>query len=380
MPISAEKGPFVTSEQVLGFLAGSSLVLGLMAGFIMHRADFCLVRAFRDLFLFRDGFMLRQLVLATTLSLVLFELAQRGGMIGAFPFPMMGAASPTHILGGALFGIGMVLAGGCVVGTLYRAGSGSLLAWLAIVGIVAGTAVYVEIHDAWLPVRQQLAIPGAWNPARLIGLPSLWLKGALVITAACFLWRWQQRGLLSRTGHAQGYLQPWKAAVGMALIGALSALLVGMPMGITTSYAKISGWLQDLALPGRIEQLSLYAERPLNFHHLLSGTQVVGGPAPVWDGIAAIQLPLILGILLGAALSARQLGEWRLHYRIPGRQALCVLLGGFLMGLAARLAPGCNVWHLLGGIPILSLDSILFVLGLFPGAWLGARLLQRWAM
>lgn len=379
MPISAEKGSSVTSEQVLGFLAGSSLALGLIAGFIMHRADFCLVRAFRDLFLFRDGFMLRQVVLATTLSLVLFDVARRAGMIGAFPFPLMGAASPTHVLGGILFGIGMVLAGGCVVGTLYRAGSGSLLAWLAIFGIVAGTAAYVEIHHLWLPLRQKSTLPGAWNPAGLIGLPSLLLKGALFFIAVFFLWRWQKRGLLSRAGHAQDYLQPWKAAVGLALTGALSALLVGMPMGITTSYAQLSGWLQGLVLPGRIEQLSLYTERPLNFHHLLSGTQVVGGPAPVWDGIAAIQLPLILGILLGAALSAHRLGEWRLRYRIPGRQAACALMGGFLMGLAARLAPGCNVWHLLGGIPILSLDSILFVLGLFPGAWIGARLLHRWA-
>jgi len=47
------------------------------------------------------------------------------------------------------------------------------------------------------------------------------------------------------------------------------------------------------------------------------------------------------------------------------------------MGVAARMAPACNVWHLLGGVPILAAQSILFVLGMVPGAWLGSRLLTR---
>jgi hypothetical protein len=41
------------------------------------------------------------------------------------------------------------------------------------------------------------------------------------------------------------------------------------------------------------------------------------------------------------------------------------------------MASGCNVWHLLGGLPIMAIQSMLFLAGLIPGAWLGARLLER---
>jgi hypothetical protein len=51
--------------------------------------------------------------------------------------------------------------------------------------------------------------------------------------------------------------------------------------------------------------------------------------------------------------------------------------GGLLMGLASRMAPTCNVWHLLGGLPILAASSILFFIGMLGGAFLGGILLAR---
>jgi len=47
------------------------------------------------------------------------------------------------------------------------------------------------------------------------------------------------------------------------------------------------------------------------------------------------------------------------------------------MGLASRMAPTCNVWHLMGGLPILSLSSMLFFLGILGGAWIGGMLLVK---
>ena len=42
----------------------------------------------------------------------------------------------------------MVLAGGCVVGTLYKMGSGSVASAVAFVGLLAGSALYGEWHPA----------------------------------------------------------------------------------------------------------------------------------------------------------------------------------------------------------------------------------------
>jgi hypothetical protein len=41
------------------------------------------------------------------------------------------------------------------------------------------------------------------------------------------------------------------------------------------------------------------------------------------------------------------------------------------------MTPGCNVWHLWGGLPLLTVQSILFVLGILPGAWLGGKILNQ---
>ena len=51
--------------------------------------------------------------------------------------------------------------------------------------------------------------------------------------------------------------------------------------------------------------------------------------------------------------------------------------GKTILALAARMVPSCNVWHLMGGLPILAVQSILFLIGLIPGAWLGSLILSR---
>jgi len=95
------------------------------------------------------------------------------------------------------------------------------------------------------------------------------------------------------------------------------------------------------------------------------------------DAIAVIQLPLIAGIIIGGSCSALLLRELRIYFKIPLRQYLSAMIGGTIMGLASRMAPACNIWHLFGGLPILAVQSMLFLAGLLPGAWLGSLILSR---
>ncbi|MDP1605301.1 MAG: YeeE/YedE thiosulfate transporter family protein [Rhodocyclaceae bacterium] len=82
----------------------------------MHRSDFCVTASFRDLFLFRDFFLMRQMILLVVVSMVLFALGRLGGIITIHPFPLLGQPSLANVIGGFVFGIGMVLASGCVIG------------------------------------------------------------------------------------------------------------------------------------------------------------------------------------------------------------------------------------------------------------------------
>ncbi|MCM2264147.1 MAG: YeeE/YedE family protein [Desulfuromonadales bacterium] len=358
----------------------TSLTVGLAAGFCMHRSDFCLAGAFRDLFLFRDGRRLRALVLLVTASAVLFELARVTGVLPYYPFPWFAPPATINLIGGCLFGIGMVLAGGCVVGVLYKLGGGSLPAAVAFLGLLAGSALYAEIHPVWI----LLAKAGTWHDRaatlpQLTGVAPGWWAAGVAIVGGWFCWRWWRQGLWrTPMQQAEGYLPLWVTALVLAGLGLLSVLGTGMPMGVTTSYAKFAAFLEELIAPGHVAQVAYFTAQPILYTLPHGGPQLAGGGGPVLDVVALIQFPLIAGIILGALISALLLREFHPRWQMPGRQVLMVFAGGVIMALGSRMAPGCNVWHLLGGLPLLTMQSLLFLAGLFPGAWLGGRLFLRW--
>jgi len=361
------------------WLAGlTSLVVGLLAGFFMHRSDFCLAGAFRDLFLFRSLRLLRALVLGVAVSAVLFEGVRLIGWLPYYPFPLFTPPSLAHLAGGGLFGIGMVLAGGCVVGVLYKLGGGSVLAGIGLLGLVAGSGVYAEIHPWWVRVQRATALHDqAVTLPQLTGTNPFWWVAAAALVCGWLCWRWRQAGAWQVAQSAEGYVPPWQTALVLAGLGLLSVLGTGMPLGVTTSYAKAAAFVEQALWPAHADTLVYFTAQPLRYALPHGGPTLAGGGGAVLDVIALIQFPLIAGIVLGAVFSAVRLGEFNPCWRIPRRQALMVFAGGVIMALGSRMALGCNVWHLLGGLPLFSVPSLLFLVGLLPGAWLGGRWLRR---
>jgi uncharacterized membrane protein YedE/YeeE len=368
-------------EQGLLLIIASSLVIGLIAGYVMHRADFCVTASFRDMFLFRDFFLMRQMILLVVVSMALFELGRLAGIITLHPFPLLGAPSLANIAGGFVFGIGMVLAGGCVCGSLYKIGAGSCISALAFFGMLAGSAYYAEIHPLWSAFAKSTVLArDAVTAPQWLGVPPSALLLPLAAAGGLWLMREFRAGRMQRPAVAAGHLAAWRAAVILALLGFASYALIGMPMGITTSYSKLGAGIESLFAPGHVKSLEYFSLQPLNYFPPMSDDALRGGPGPQLDGIAAIQFPLIIGIVGGAMASAFKVGEWQLKWRVPKRQMLSAFIGGLLLGLAARMAPSCNVWHLWGGVPVLALQSLLFVAGLLPGTWVGTRLLTRFVV
>ncbi|SEA01242.1 hypothetical protein SAMN05660420_01064 [Desulfuromusa kysingii] len=356
-----------------------SAFLGLASGIIMHRSDFCVAGMFRDLFLFRHSPLLRSLFLLVAVSMFLFQTAQLTGVLNYnLPSSLYGLPALTNLLGGTLFGIGMVLAGGCVVGTLYKLGSGSLPAACAFSGLLIGSALYGEFHPFWMQLTQATRLGDAATLPQLLQLPPTLVIFILLLMAGGLLYQWQIKGLLVRPNRIKGYLQPWIAALLLAMIGLTSFTLLGMPIGVTTSYAKIGALCENLMFPGHVASLSYFQSHNFSYFLPLSRQTLHAGAGPVWDGLALVQLPLIAGIIVGSGLSAVSMGKFNRCFTVPCRQLLSALVGGIIMGLAARMAPACNIWHLFGGLPLLSLQSILFTLGLFPGAWIGSFIFARY--
>ncbi len=358
-----------------------AFLLGIVSGVIMHRSDFCIAGMFRDLFLFRSSPLLRSLILLIACSMLLFEMARVAGLLNySLPSSLYGLPSLTNLLGGTLFGVGMVLAGGCVVGTLYKLGSGSVPAVVSFFGLIVGSTFYAEFHPLWKQLSLATRLSTAASIPQLLDVQPTTIFITILAILGCFLFRWQTKGKMLRPNVVKGYLQPRTAALLLAIIGLLSFSLTGMPLGITTSYAKVGAYFEQLVAPGHMATLGYFQGRGFEYFSPLSNQVLTAGAGPFWDGLSLVQFPLIGGIVLGSGFSAVRMGKFKLHFNLPKPQLISALFGGILMGLASRMTPACNVWHLMGGLPLLSLQSILFTIGLFPGAWFGTRMLTRFVL
>jgi hypothetical protein len=77
---------------------------------------------------------------------------------------------------------------------------------------------------------------------------------------------------------------------------------------------------------------------------------------------------LVVGIILGALIASLIAGEFK--FRFPGWATIGqTFLGGVLMGFGAVTSAGCNVTHILSGLPQLSFGSALAAIAIVLGAW-----------
>jgi uncharacterized membrane protein YedE/YeeE len=122
--------PFLYAQQGHG-ARGLFLLFGAAFGVIFQRSRFCLVRAFREPFMTGDAEHTRAAALAVVVSTLGFTILKFTDLKdkGEWVFPAAGAGA---LVGGLLFGVGMVLAGGCGAGSIWRMGEGQVKLWIAV--------------------------------------------------------------------------------------------------------------------------------------------------------------------------------------------------------------------------------------------------------
>lgn len=348
------------------------LIIGGLAGWVMHRSDFCLTGMVRDVFLTRSYLMLRVLFLYVILSALSFEVMRRLGVsIQAFGPPGL-----AHLLGGVGFGLGMTLSGNCVFGSVYRFGSGEVTGATTILGLVFGSLIFFEFATPISGALKRIALFKAATIPELFEVDPLYIILPLVFVGALLISSWARAGKLSMKSFISSFLQPWKAALVIAFLGTLSILTFGIPLSISTLYSKAATQLEALILPQHIIN-NAYFTKGIAIELPFQAGKITIDNGPALDTLSAAQGSLFIGIFFGAFISAKVAGDYEINFRIPPRHYLLAFVGGAIMALSARIAEGCNVWHILGGLPYLSTSSLLFLFGLFPGSYLGSRILQR---
>jgi len=107
------------------------ILAGFAIGFIMHRSRFCVARAVREPFMTAEGDMTKAVILALAIGIPLASLIFQAKLLDPYlaipPRFWMGS-----LAGGIVFGVGMVFAGGCGTGSLWRVGEGHLKLWVAV--------------------------------------------------------------------------------------------------------------------------------------------------------------------------------------------------------------------------------------------------------
>ena len=353
------------------------LACGIAAGFCMHRSDFCIAGMFRDIFLFRNRNKIKPLVILAALNLLLFHLLHAAGIIRDLPFPLFAKPNLLMLPGGILFGIGMVLAGTCVVGVLYKIGSGQVLALAAFLGMVMGNLIFLFTAPASAPVTKMLFLSDNVTIPRSLGMDPLLPALAASFISAFFIYRWMKDGSL-RTQHVpRGYIDPAKTAAVLSAVSVISYILVNSPIGVTTSYAKMSSYFVHLLSPDAYGAMPVFTNPVIDYHNPFTDGRITSTMGYTLDGISLVQLPVIAGIIAGSALSAVSLGEFRPRFRVPARHYLSAVAGGILLAYSSRISLGCNIWHLAGGIPVLAWGGFLFLSGIFTGAWIGSFIMKR---
>lgn len=133
----------VLSQPKLGFAA----LFGLAFGLIIERAQVCFTSAFRDLWLTGRTQMAKAIIIGMAVS-----------AIGVYGYAQLGLdqkifwAGPNAVLGGLLFGFGIVLAGGCETGWMYRAVEGQVHYWWVGLGNVIGSTLLAFVWDDLAPL------------------------------------------------------------------------------------------------------------------------------------------------------------------------------------------------------------------------------------
>jgi hypothetical protein len=129
---------------------------GVAYGMMLQYGRFCFASASRDLF----AAGVPRMAVGIIIALIFFSITQAilsATKLSTFhPAPM----GIHMVIGGFIFGIGMVIAGGCASGSLYKCGEGNGVSMLVIVGICFGQAIVVDIGSIF-----DRLVPKSWAQA-----------------------------------------------------------------------------------------------------------------------------------------------------------------------------------------------------------------------
>jgi len=330
-------------------LAIGGAIIGVLFGFFAQRSKFCLRAAVIDFWHghFKDKLSIWLLAFSAaviaTQALALWggldsssarQIAARGSLSGA-------------MVGGLMFGVGMILTRGCASRLLILSANGNLRALLS--GLIFAVVAQSSLSGALMPARIAIS---EWST--LDGGPG---RDLLAMVGAGHM-----------TGLAIGLLSFAIAIYFVSRSGNKPVMLwVG---GIGTGLSVAAAW-------GFTQWVAKNSFEPIQIQGL-----TFSGPSAEWL-MRVLQSPspkigfefgLLPGVFLGSFLGAWVGNEFQLEGFKDGYSMRRYIAGAILMGFGSMLAGGCAIGAGVTGGAIFALTAWVTLLGM----WLGAGFTDRW--
>lgn len=357
----------LTRLVVLGALA-----LGLLLGVVGQASRFCVRGAIADWFEQRSPGRLVAWLLAIAVGAVGVQVLVGFGLVDGTRFLAWSdrLVWVSALVGGLLFGFGMILANGCPQRCLVKAGSGNLKAAVTLLIIAVAAAMtlrglFASPRAEWLD-RFAVSVGGPQDLGNVLGgaigmsaQPLRWLLAiAIVVAVAAFAWR-LRRGVTRAD---------WLGGIAVGLLLTAALFLTGS-IGFVPEHPETleAAWLGTQSK--RPEGLSFSA--PLA--HALD-------LLTLWTDksmVATFGVMMSLGVVVGAALSAKARGEFALESFDSPRDIGAHATGAVLMGFGGVTALGCSIGNGVTGAAMLSTGALLATAGIVAGAWAALSLRQR---
>ena len=331
-------------------LAIGGAVIGLIFGFSAQRSKFCARAAVIEGCDGTWGARFAVWMLGFAVAILIVQAFVLTEFLKPEPSRHLGSQGSISgaVIGGLMFGMGMIMTRGCASRLLVLSATGNLRALLS--GLVFAVTVQASIAGLLAPAR--LWVTSLWlvegGPERnLLNHASPWMGlvvGALIGGIA--LWR------LHATKVADA---SWK------LGGTLVGLTIALGWGLTQLVASVS--FEPIA----VQSLSFSSPSAEWLMRTLST-----GTSPKF-GFDAGLLP---GVFAGSLMASLLFGEFKFEGFQTENKLGHYLTGAVLMGLGAVMAGGCTVGSGMSGGAIFSNTAWLTLISIFAGAALTYKALQ----
>lgn len=355
-------------------IVGAAFLLSILLGIVMRATHFCTLGAISDIALMGHWGRMRMWLVAIAVAILGTNLLGYMGFIDTSKSLYSGARLLwlSYLVGGVLFGMGMVFASGCGSKNLIRLGGGNLKSW--VVFLAMGVASLATLHGVFalmrvasvdsifimLPVSQDL-------PSLLTNLFQNTQRAVWQLILACGF-----SGLFLIVGLWRGSLRDdWQRLSGGVIVG-LVVVALWFLSGHLGYLSEDPNTLEEIFLATnsrRMEALSFVVPYGYTLDLLMRGSDV---SQRVTLGIACL-----LGLPVGALIHAVVTRSFRWEGFRSVEDTALHLLGGVLMGVGGVMALGCTIGQGISGLSVLSVGAPIAVVAMVFGAFLGLHYQSR---